>query len=215
MQVCVPSTPAQMFHMLRRQILRSLRKPLIVMTPKSLLRHELSVSSLDDLANGEFRHVIDEIDKLDRRRTCTASCCASGKVYFDLLKARRAANNDDVAIVRVEQLYPFPVPEMEAVLAKYPNAARSRVVPGRAAEPGRVVPDPPPARDARGQTRAAVRRPCARRGARDGHQQDPRSRTTRAHRSRVDRDQQRRRGARNEAPDVDARAAQAAAATSR
>jgi 2-oxoglutarate dehydrogenase E1 component len=106
MQVCVPSTPAQMYHMIRRQILRSLRKPLIVMTPKSLLRHELSVSSLEDLVNGEFAVVIDDIDK----------------VYFDLLKARRASTNNEVALVRVEQLYPFPVPEMEAVLARYPNA---------------------------------------------------------------------------------------------
>jgi 2-oxoglutarate dehydrogenase E1 component len=121
MVVCVPSTPAQMYHMIRRQILRSLRKPLIVMTPKSLLRHELSVSSLEDLANGEFANVIDDIDKPNAagvRRVVLSS----GKVYFDLLKARRAARNDDVALVRVEQLYPFPVPEMEAVLAKYPNA---------------------------------------------------------------------------------------------
>jgi 2-oxoglutarate dehydrogenase E1 component len=121
MQVCVPSTPAQMYHMIRRQILRSLRKPLIVMTPKSLLRHELSVSSLEDLANGEFANVIDEVDKLapaNVRRVVLSS----GKVYFDLLKARRSTNNAEVALVRVEQLYPFPVPEMEAVLARYPNA---------------------------------------------------------------------------------------------
>src|SRR5689334_361597 len=121
MQVCVPSTPAQMYHMIRRQILRSLRKPLIVMTPKSLLRHELSVSSLEDLNTGEFSNVIDEIDKLNAagvRRVVLSS----GKVYFDLLKARRAANITDVALVRVEQLYPFPVNETEAVLAKYTNA---------------------------------------------------------------------------------------------
>jgi 2-oxoglutarate dehydrogenase E1 component len=121
MQVCVPSTPAQMYHMIRRQILRSLRKPLIVMTPKSLLRHELSVSSLEDLANGEFATVIDDIDK-----TAPAGVrrvvLSSGKVYFDLLKARRAAKTEDVALVRVEQLYPFPVAEMETLLARYPNA---------------------------------------------------------------------------------------------
>jgi len=121
MQVCVPSTPAQMFHMIRRQILRSLRKPLIVMTPKSLLRHELSVSSLDDLANGEFATVIDDIDKPNAANVRRVVMC-SGKVYFDALKARRATNNNDVALVRVEQLYPFPVAETEAVLAKYPNA---------------------------------------------------------------------------------------------
>jgi 2-oxoglutarate dehydrogenase E1 component len=126
MQVCVPSTPAQMYHMIRRQILRSLRKPLIVMTPKSLLRHELSVSTLEELANGEFSTVIDDVDKpvaAGVRRVVLSS----GKVYFDLLKARRAAlkekkDGDEVALVRVEQLYPFPVPETEAVLARYPNA---------------------------------------------------------------------------------------------
>ncbi len=125
MQVCVPSTPAQMYHMIRRQILRSLRKPLIVMTPKSLLRHELSVSSMDELANGEFANVIDDIDKpapAGVRRVVLSS----GKVYFDLLKAHRAtrkdSNHSDVALVRVEQLYPFPVPELEAVLARYANA---------------------------------------------------------------------------------------------
>src|SRR5262249_6779110 len=125
MAVCVPSTPAQMYHMIRRQILRSLRKPLIVMTPKSLLRHEMSVSSLEDLANGEFATVIDEIEKLTNANVHRV-VLASGKVYFDLLKARRAQkeknNNQEVALVRVEQLYPFPVQELEAVLAKYPNA---------------------------------------------------------------------------------------------
>jgi len=123
MAVCVPSTPAQMFHMLRRQILRSLRKPLIVMTPKSLLRHDLSVSSLEDLANGEFATVIDEIDtQAVKPANVRRVVMCSGKVYFDLLKARRAAKNEEVALVRVEQLYPFPVTETEAVLAKYPNA---------------------------------------------------------------------------------------------
>src|SRR5689334_638337 len=100
MQVCVPSTPAQMYHMIRRQILRSLRKPLIVMTPKSLLRHELSVSSLEDLANGEFALVIDDVDKPVPASVRRVVMC-SGKVYFDLLKARRAANITDVALVRV------------------------------------------------------------------------------------------------------------------
>jgi 2-oxoglutarate dehydrogenase E1 component len=121
MQVCVPSTPAQMYHMIRRQILRSLRKPLIVMTPKSLLRHEMSVSSLEDLANGEFSLVIDDPDK-PQAANVRRVVLSSGKVYFDLQKARRASGNSDVALIRVEQLYPFPVPEMEAVLAKYSNA---------------------------------------------------------------------------------------------
>ncbi|MFX9093462.1 hypothetical protein ABTN25_20255, partial [Acinetobacter baumannii] len=83
MQVCVPSTPAQMFHMLRRQVMQSFRKPLIVMTPKSLLRHEMSVSSLDDLTHGSFARVIDETDDLAPGQVRRLVFC-SGKVYFDL-----------------------------------------------------------------------------------------------------------------------------------
>ncbi len=121
MQVCVPSTPAQMFHMIRRQMLRSLRKPLIVMTPKSLLRHELSVSSLDDLTKGSFETVIDEIDTLDPVEVTRVVFC-SGKVYFDLLKTRRKEGISDVALVRVEQLYPFPLQAYEAIIRKYAKA---------------------------------------------------------------------------------------------
>jgi 2-oxoglutarate dehydrogenase E1 component len=121
MQVCVPSTPAQMFHMLRRQMLRSLRKPLIVMTPKSLLRHELSVSALDELTRANFATVIGETDDLPPAQIRRVVFC-SGKVYFDLLKARRKENLRDVALVRIEQLYPFPTEEYEAVLRKYSNA---------------------------------------------------------------------------------------------
>jgi len=121
MQVCVPSTPAQMFHMLRRQMVRPLRKPLIIMTPKSLLRHPLSVSRLEELASGNFRTVIDEIDDLKVSAVTRVVLCA-GKVYFDLLKARREGKVDNVAIVRLEQLYPFPSDEYEAVIRKYSNA---------------------------------------------------------------------------------------------
>ncbi|GMU68845.1 MAG: hypothetical protein AMXMBFR37_11770 [Steroidobacteraceae bacterium] len=121
MQVCVPSTPAQMFHMLRRQMLRSFRKPLVVMTPKSLLRHDLSVSTLDELAQGRFANVIDEIEDLPRAAVQRVVFC-SGKVYFDLLKARRADALREVALVRIEQLYPFPADEYEAVLQRYPAA---------------------------------------------------------------------------------------------
>jgi 2-oxoglutarate dehydrogenase E1 component len=121
MQVVVPSTPAQMFHMLRRQMVRSLRKPLIVMTPKSLLRHELSVSPLSELTDGGFATVIDEIDEINAAHAHRVVFC-SGKVYFDLLKARRAAGQKDVALVRIEQLYPFPVQAYEAVLRRYPQA---------------------------------------------------------------------------------------------
>ena len=121
MQVCVPSTPAQMFHLLRRQMLRPIRKPLIVMTPKSLLRHELSVSSLGELSHNSFANVIDEIDQIEPSQTRRVVFC-SGKVYFDLLKTRRLAAQHDVAIVRLEQLYPFPVEEYQVVLARYAEA---------------------------------------------------------------------------------------------
>jgi 2-oxoglutarate dehydrogenase E1 component len=121
MQVCVPSTPAQMFHMLRRQMVRALRKPLIIMTPKSLLRHPLSVSRLEELAAGGFRNVIDEVDDVKPSAVTRIVLC-SGKVYFDLLKARREAKLDKVVIVRLEQLYPFPSDEYDAVIRKYSNA---------------------------------------------------------------------------------------------
>ncbi len=120
MQVCVPSTPAQMFHMLRRQMLQPFRKPLIVMTPKSLLRHDLSVSALEDLADGAFAPVIDELDEITPAEVRRAVFC-SGKVYFDLLKARRQSGIRDVVLVRIEQLYPFPSDEYRATLARYRN----------------------------------------------------------------------------------------------
>jgi 2-oxoglutarate dehydrogenase E1 component len=121
MSVCVPSTPAQMFHMLRRQMLRPFRKPLVVMTPKSLLRHKLSVSALEELARGTFRCVINEIDDLPAQDVTRVVFC-SGKVYFDLLEARRAGEVRNVAVVRIEQLYPFPGEDYAAALARYPNA---------------------------------------------------------------------------------------------
>jgi 2-oxoglutarate dehydrogenase E1 component len=110
-----------MFHMLRRQMLRSFRKPLVIMTPKSLLRHKLSVSSLDDLSNGYFREVIDEIDEIAPGDVQRVVFC-SGKVYFDLLEQRRASEVRNVAIVRIEQLYPFPADEHARVLGRYANA---------------------------------------------------------------------------------------------
>lgn len=120
-QVCVPSTPAQMFHMLRRQILRPYRKPLIVMTPKSLLRHKLSTSSLAEISNGRWHNVIDEIDDIEPHRVRRLLLC-SGKVYFDLLEARREHRLHDTAIARIEQQYPFPLDEVTGVLERYPNA---------------------------------------------------------------------------------------------
>ena len=121
MQVCVPSNPAQMFHMLRRQALRPFRKPLVVMTPKSLLRHKLSVSSLADLTGGRFQLLIPEVEDIKAAKVERVVFC-SGKVYYDLLEARRAAAVDNVAIVRIEQLYPFPQTEYADTLAGYPNA---------------------------------------------------------------------------------------------
>jgi 2-oxoglutarate dehydrogenase E1 component len=121
MQVCVPSTPAQMFHMLRRQMRQAFRKPLIVMSPKSLLRHELSVSPLEDLTRGGFARLIGEIDPLNAAEVRRVVFC-SGKVYFDLLRARRKEGLRDVALARIEQLYPFPSDEYEAQLGRFPNA---------------------------------------------------------------------------------------------
>lgn len=118
MQVCVPSTPAQVYHMLRRQALRGMRRPLIVMSPKSLLRHPLAVSSLEELAEGRFEAVIGEIDELNPADVTRVVLC-SGKVYYDLLEQRRKNNQTDVAIIRIEQLYPFPHEDIHAILAPF------------------------------------------------------------------------------------------------
>ena len=122
-QVCVPSTPAQMFHLLRRQMLRNYRRPLIVMTPKSLLRHRLATSSLDDLEHGRFQPVIGESDALDVAGVKRVVMC-SGKVYYDLLEARRARGLTDVAILRLEQIYPFPRDQFAAARAPYTAATQ-------------------------------------------------------------------------------------------
>jgi 2-oxoglutarate dehydrogenase E1 component len=119
-QVAVPTTPAQIYHLLRRQVIRPLRKPLIVLTPKSLLRHKLAISTLEDLAEGSFQTVIPEIDALDPKKVERVVLC-SGKVYYDLLEKRRAEGRDDIAIVRIEQLYPFPEDDLKEVLAPYTN----------------------------------------------------------------------------------------------
>ncbi len=118
MLVCVPSTPAQTFHMLRRQMIAPFRKPLIVMTPKSLLRHKLAVSTFQDLAEGEFQVIIPEVEDLAASSVTRVILC-SGKVYYDLLAKRRADKRTDVAIVRIEQLYPFPKEELRALLSQY------------------------------------------------------------------------------------------------
>jgi 2-oxoglutarate dehydrogenase E1 component len=123
MQVCNLTTPANYFHALRRQLKRNWRKPLIVMTPKSLLRHRLAVSTLAEFGPGSgFRHVIPEIDKLRAGEAVRRVVLCSGKVYYDLLEARRERGIDDIALVRVEQLYPYPRKTIARVLAQYPKA---------------------------------------------------------------------------------------------
>ena len=119
-QVCVPTTPAQIYHLLRRQVIRPLRKPLIVLTPKSLLRHKLAISTLEELAEGSFQTVIPEIDTLDPKNVTRLVLC-SGKVYYDLLEKRRAEGSEDIAIVRIDQLYPFPEDDLVEILAPYTN----------------------------------------------------------------------------------------------
>jgi 2-oxoglutarate dehydrogenase E1 component len=120
MLVCAPTTPAQAFHMIRRQMCMATRKPLVVMTPKSLLRHKLAVSSLDDLAKGGFQLLIPDA-QADAKKVKRVVAC-SGKVYYDLLEDAHKRKLDDVAILRVEQLYPFPRKELAAELKKYSKA---------------------------------------------------------------------------------------------
>jgi 2-oxoglutarate dehydrogenase E1 component len=119
-QVCIPTTPAQVFHMIRRQGIRPLRKPLIVMSPKSLLRHKEAVSTLEELANGQFQLVIPEIDNVSPKAVKRVVLCA-GKVYYELLAERRARGIEDIALVRIEQMYPFPERELLSALKEYPN----------------------------------------------------------------------------------------------
>ncbi|MBL79188.1 MAG: 2-oxoglutarate dehydrogenase E1 component [Nitrosomonadaceae bacterium] len=121
MQVCVPSTPSQMFHLLRRQMIRKIRKPLIIMSPKSMLRQKNSVSSLDDLAHGEFNPVIAENKKFNCKKVRRIIAC-SGKVYYDLLAYRKEQKIEDIVIVRIEQLYPFPHDEFQAEINRYLQA---------------------------------------------------------------------------------------------
>ncbi len=120
-QVCVPSNAAQFFHMIRRQVIRPMRKPLIVMTPKSLLRKKEASSPLEDLATGAFQNVIPEVEKLNAKKVRRVIFCA-GKVYYDIVAERARRQIDDIAVVRIEQLYPFPHDEFEAQVASYPAA---------------------------------------------------------------------------------------------
>ncbi len=121
-QVCIPTTPAQVFHMLRRQSLRLYRRPLIVMSPKSLLRHKRAVSDVRDFTRYGFQTIIDEIDEtIDREAVARVILC-TGKVYYDLLEMREHMDIDNIAIIRLEQLHPFPVVELTQTLQSYINA---------------------------------------------------------------------------------------------
>lgn len=122
-QVCIPTTPAQIFHLLRRQVVRPIRKPLVVMTPKSLLRHKLAISTLDELADGSFKLIIPEIDDIDPNNVDRLILC-SGKVYYDLLEKRRTEGQNNIAIVRIEQLYPFPNESLDRIMATYSKLKR-------------------------------------------------------------------------------------------
>ncbi len=121
MQVCQPTTASQIFHLLRRQIVRNLRKPLVIMTPKSLLRNKDATSPLSEFTKGAFQTVIPEHKALKAEKVKRVVAC-SGKVYYDLVKKREEKGADEVAIVRVEQLYPFPHKAFSTELKKYPNA---------------------------------------------------------------------------------------------
>jgi len=122
MQVVQPTTAAQIFHLLRRQMVRQFRKPLVIMTPKSLLRNKDAGSALTELAKGAFQTVIGEVDaQIDAKKVKRVVAC-SGKVYYDLINARKTRGQVDTAIIRVEQLYPFPHKSFAAELKKFPNA---------------------------------------------------------------------------------------------
>ncbi|MBT7376456.1 MAG: 2-oxoglutarate dehydrogenase E1 component, partial [Porticoccaceae bacterium] len=118
MQVVIPTSPAQIFHLLRRQAIRPMRRPLVIMSPKWILRHKLATSSLEELANGEFQNVLDDdVDVAKARRVVLCS----GKVYYHLLEERQERGIEDIALIRLEQLYPFPDAELEEILRPYSN----------------------------------------------------------------------------------------------
>ena len=121
LQVCYPTTPAQYFHMLRRQVMQETVRPLIVMTPKSLLRLPAATSTVEDLTTGGFQSVIEDISVKDKSKIKRIVLC-SGKVFYDLNNAREKINNDTVAIVRLEQFYPFPAKRLKEIFDECPNA---------------------------------------------------------------------------------------------
>jgi 2-oxoglutarate dehydrogenase E1 component len=123
MQVTQPTTASQIFHLLRRQMVRQFRKPLVIMTPKSLLRNKDATSPLTEFTKGEFKTVIGEVDSSIDAKSVKRAVICSGKVYYDLVKRRAEKKHDDVVLIRVEQLYPFPHKAFGAELKRYPNLA--------------------------------------------------------------------------------------------
>jgi 2-oxoglutarate dehydrogenase E1 component len=121
-KVCIPTTPAQIFHILRRQVIRPMRRPLVIMSPKWILRHKLATSSLEELAEGKFHNVLS--DDLIKPEGVKKVVLCSGKIYYHLLETRMESGQDDVALIRLEQLYPFPKAELLDVLAKYINVSQ-------------------------------------------------------------------------------------------
>tara|TARA_B100001564_G_scaffold12829_1_gene10235 strand:- start:2250 stop:4313 length:2064 start_codon:yes stop_codon:yes gene_type:complete len=117
MQVCIPTTPSQIFHLLRRQAIRPMRRPLVIMSPKWILRHKLATSSLEELADGRFDCVIDDSSVVVKKVKKVILC--SGKVFYHLLEERDSKNISNIAIIRIEQLYPFPDKEIDEILTKY------------------------------------------------------------------------------------------------
>ena len=120
-QIAYPTTPAQYFHLLRRQVRPGMERPLVVMTPKSLLRLPAASSSIEELASGGFRPLIDDPEMSDPDAVTKVVFC-SGKVYYDLAEARKKTEDRSVAVVRLEQFYPFPLTSIRDTLAKYSNA---------------------------------------------------------------------------------------------
>jgi 2-oxoglutarate dehydrogenase E1 component len=119
-QIVNCTTPANQFHVLRRQLKREFRKPLICFTPKKLLRYPACVSSVNDFTSGGFREVMDDPKADPASITKIAFCC--GKIYYDLAEGKEKAGRTDIAIVRIEQLYPFPAKQIQAIVSKYKNA---------------------------------------------------------------------------------------------
>jgi 2-oxoglutarate dehydrogenase E1 component len=123
LQVCYPTTPAQYFHLLRRQVRPGMERPLVVMTPKSLLRLPAAASRIEELATGGFQPVIDDAGIADAGAVRKVVLC-SGKVFYDLIEARKQSKELSVAIVRLEQFYPFPLRSVREVIEKYANATQ-------------------------------------------------------------------------------------------